>query len=157
MKPFPIVVGFDEDRIYNLDDYTRFETFEITLREYVPEVMVRRQNKKALLKVLNKPLGTVFNGQDIVHHFLHMAAILPHLQGSPAGVIIHTEICRDCCRYFFAGQAPDEVLQKKWAIRFLMASASKLMDLQYPAQYCRGWGVTFAAHACSDVHWSLAR
>lgn len=66
LENFPIVVGFDEDRIYNLDEYTRFETFEITLREYVPEVMVRRQNKKALLKVLNKPLGTVFNENPLV-------------------------------------------------------------------------------------------
>jgi hypothetical protein len=66
LENFPIVVGFDEDRIYRLDDYTRFETFEITLREYVPEVMVRRQNKKALLKVLNKPLGTVFNENPLV-------------------------------------------------------------------------------------------
>ena len=66
LEYFPIVVGFDEDRIYKLDDYTRFETFEITLREYVPEVLVRRQNKKALLKVLNKPLGTVFTENPLV-------------------------------------------------------------------------------------------
>lgn len=66
LENFPIVVGFDEDRIYHLGDYTRFENFEITLKEYVPEVMVRRQNKKALLKVLNKPLGSIFKENPLV-------------------------------------------------------------------------------------------
>lgn len=66
IENFPIVVGFDEDREYFLDDYTRFENFEVTLKEYVPEVMVRRQNKKALLKVLNKPMGTAFQENPLI-------------------------------------------------------------------------------------------
>jgi hypothetical protein len=66
IENFPIIVGFDEDQTYRLDDFTRFETFEVTLREYVPEVMVRGQNKKALLKVLNKPLGRVFDENPLV-------------------------------------------------------------------------------------------
>ncbi|MCL6257835.1 hypothetical protein M3O96_01960 [Aquiflexum sp. TKW24L] len=62
----PIVVGFDADKTYLLDDYTRFENLETTLREYVPEVLVRKQDKKTLFKVLNNPLGSVFQENPLI-------------------------------------------------------------------------------------------
>lgn len=62
----PIVIGFDADKTYLLDDYTRFENMEVTLREYVPEVLVRKQNKKTLFKVLNSPLGSVFQENPLI-------------------------------------------------------------------------------------------
>jgi hypothetical protein len=62
----PIVIGFDADKTYLLDDYTRFENMEVTLREYVPEVLVRKQDKKTLFKVLNDPLGSVFQENPLI-------------------------------------------------------------------------------------------
>lgn len=62
----PIVIGFDADKTYLLDDYTRFENLEVTLREYVPEVLVRKQDKKTLFKVLNSPLGSVFQENPLI-------------------------------------------------------------------------------------------
>jgi hypothetical protein len=62
----PIVVGFDADKTYLLDDYTRFENLETTLREFVPEVLVRKQDKKTLFKVLNNPLGSVFQENPLI-------------------------------------------------------------------------------------------
>jgi hypothetical protein len=62
----PIITGFIADRTYLLDDYTRFEDMETTLREYVPEVMVRKQSKKTLYKVLNSPLNTIFQENPLI-------------------------------------------------------------------------------------------
>jgi hypothetical protein len=62
----PIIIGFDADRTYMLDDYTRFENLETTLREYVPEVLVRKQDKKTLFKLLNNPLGSVFKENPLI-------------------------------------------------------------------------------------------
>ena len=62
----PIVIGFDADKTYLLDDYTRFENLEVTLREYVPEVLVRKQDKKTLFKLLNSPLGSVFQENPLI-------------------------------------------------------------------------------------------
>ncbi len=66
-EPFhPIVTGFVADKTYYLDDYNRFEKIETVLREYVPEVHVRKQNKKTLFKVLNNPLGTIFDENPLL-------------------------------------------------------------------------------------------
>jgi len=62
----PIVTGFVADKTYYLDDYTRFEDMEITLREYVPEVMVRKQSRKTIYKVLNSPLNTIFQENPLI-------------------------------------------------------------------------------------------
>ncbi|WP_380802524.1 hypothetical protein [Shivajiella indica] len=62
----PIITGFVADRTYLLDDYTRFEDMETTLREYVPEVMVRKQSKKTLYKVLNSPLNAIFQENPLI-------------------------------------------------------------------------------------------
>lgn len=62
----PIATGFVADKIYKLDDYTRFENIEVTLKEYVPEVLVRRQQRKMILKVQDKPLAAVFEENPLV-------------------------------------------------------------------------------------------
>jgi hypothetical protein len=62
----PIATGFASDRTYNLDDYVRFETVETTIREFVPEVYVRRQDKKTMFKVLDNALTSVFKENPLV-------------------------------------------------------------------------------------------
>ncbi len=65
-KFMPIVTGFVADHTYLLDDYTRFETVETTLREYVPEVFVRKQARKIIFKVLNTPMKGIFNSNPLL-------------------------------------------------------------------------------------------
>jgi hypothetical protein len=65
-SPLPIVTGFIADKTYLLDDYTRFESVEVTLREYVPDVLVRKRDKKTVFKLLNNPLGSVFDGNTLL-------------------------------------------------------------------------------------------
>jgi hypothetical protein len=62
----PIVTGLVADKTYFLDDYTRFDDMETTLREYVPEVMVRKQSRKTIYKVLNSPLNTIFQENPLI-------------------------------------------------------------------------------------------
>lgn len=54
------------DKTYLLDDYNRFESIETTLKEYVPEVFVRKSNKKTLFKVMNSPTGVVFQQNPLL-------------------------------------------------------------------------------------------
>ncbi|RZS98729.1 hypothetical protein [Cecembia calidifontis] len=65
-EQLPIVTGFVADRTYLLDDYSRFENMETTLREYVPEVLVRRQNRSMVFKLLNTPLGGLFQENPLI-------------------------------------------------------------------------------------------
>ncbi|WP_293011046.1 hypothetical protein [Mongoliibacter sp.] len=62
----PIATGFVADRTYLLDDYNRFENIEVTLKEYIPEVLVRRQSRKMVLKVQDKPLSALFKENPLV-------------------------------------------------------------------------------------------
>lgn len=62
----PVVAGFLADRTYYLADYNRFENIATTLKEYVPEVWVRKQEKKTLFKVLNNPLNSVFSENPLI-------------------------------------------------------------------------------------------
>ena len=48
------------DRAYNLDDFTRFQTMEEVLREYVEDVRVRREGNHFIFKVRNRLFGTYF-------------------------------------------------------------------------------------------------
>ncbi|WP_297336827.1 hypothetical protein [Algoriphagus sp.] len=51
-EPIPVVTGFVADRTFLLDDYTRFETVETVIKEYVPMIAVRtRQGKKQFRSV----------------------------------------------------------------------------------------------------------
>ena len=54
------------DKTYILDDYNRFENVEITLKEYIPEVYVRKSNRNVLFKVMNDPTGIVFQENPLL-------------------------------------------------------------------------------------------
>jgi len=61
-----VVTGFVADYTYNLDDYTRFETVETVLREYVPSVAVRTREKKKEFRLLNEANKTVFESNPLI-------------------------------------------------------------------------------------------
>jgi hypothetical protein len=61
-----VVVGFVADHTYNLDDYTRFEDVETVLREYVPSVIVRRQDKKKVFRLINEAVKGVFDSNPLI-------------------------------------------------------------------------------------------
>ena len=54
------------DRTYFLDDYNRFEDIATTLREYVPEVIVRRQDNKTYFRNYNQPYGSMFKNDPLL-------------------------------------------------------------------------------------------
>src|SRR5690606_24919973 len=54
------------DRTYLLDDYNRFEDMATTLREYVPEVFVRRRGGRITFRTLNVPFEGVFRGEPLL-------------------------------------------------------------------------------------------
>lgn len=49
------------DERYNLDAYTRFTVMDEVLSEYVPGVVVRKQNRHAVLRATNLPYRRVFD------------------------------------------------------------------------------------------------
>jgi hypothetical protein len=54
------------DKLYYLDDYTRFQTMEEVLREYVEDVRVRKEGDKFNFKVRNKLFGTYFDQNPLI-------------------------------------------------------------------------------------------
>jgi hypothetical protein len=54
------------DRVYRLDNYTRFPTMQEVLTEFIPEVRARRQRSHYLITVLNMPYSIFFNGQPLL-------------------------------------------------------------------------------------------
>src|SRR5690606_27489568 len=54
------------DRTYLLDDYNRFEDIATTFREYVPEVFVRRRDKKTYFININLPYGNMFKNDPLL-------------------------------------------------------------------------------------------
>ncbi len=65
-SPFPVVTGFVEDVTYRLDDYTRFESVEIVIKEYVPETSVRTVQKRKEFRVLDKVRGSIFDSNPLM-------------------------------------------------------------------------------------------
>lgn len=63
---FPVVTGFVEDRVYQLDDYTRFETVETILKEYVPEVSVKTIQKKKEFRAINEIRNFAFDSNPLM-------------------------------------------------------------------------------------------
>ena len=61
-----VVVGFVADHSYNLDDYTRFDDVETVLREYVPSVMVRTQNKRKEFRLANEAVKGMFDTNPLI-------------------------------------------------------------------------------------------
>ncbi|WP_209331845.1 hypothetical protein [Lunatimonas salinarum] len=55
-----------EDYAYRLDDYNRFEDMATVIREYVPTVLVRRENRKTVFKNVNKPASEVFQRNPLI-------------------------------------------------------------------------------------------
>jgi len=63
---FPVVTGFVEDRIYLLDDYTRFESVETIIKEYVPEVSLKSIKKKKEFRTLNEIVSHSFDRNPLM-------------------------------------------------------------------------------------------
>lgn len=63
---FPVVTGFVEDRVYQLDDYTRFETVETVIKEYVPEVSVKTIQKKKEFRAINALRSFAFDSNPLM-------------------------------------------------------------------------------------------
>jgi hypothetical protein len=61
-----VVVGFVADQTYMLDDYTRFETVETIVKEYVPNVSVRRKDKLKKFRVINVEASYLFEGNPLM-------------------------------------------------------------------------------------------
>ncbi|HXB30259.1 MAG TPA: hypothetical protein VNW49_10590 [Puia sp.] len=54
------------DRLYILDDYTRFQTMEEVLREFVEDVRLRKEGDKFTFKVRNRLFGTYFEEDPLI-------------------------------------------------------------------------------------------
>lgn len=63
---FPVVTGFVEDRVYMLDDYTRFETVATVIKEYVPEVSVRTIKKRKEFRALDEVMDAGFDSNPLM-------------------------------------------------------------------------------------------
>jgi hypothetical protein len=61
-----IVTGFVADHIYHLDDYTRFESVETIVREYVPSVFVRTRDKRKEFRLINEAVKLVFETNPLI-------------------------------------------------------------------------------------------
>ncbi|MFN3998277.1 hypothetical protein [Algoriphagus sp.] len=66
MDSLEIVTGFVADHTYFLDDYTRFETVETVIREYVPSVFVRSQDKRKEFRLVNEAVKSVFETNPLI-------------------------------------------------------------------------------------------
>lgn len=62
----PVVTGFVEDRVYQLDDYTRFETVETVIKEYVPEISVKTVQKKKEFRSINEIRSFAFDSNPLM-------------------------------------------------------------------------------------------
>lgn len=61
-----VVVGFVADQTYILDDYTRFEKVETVVKEYIPNVFVRRKDKLKEFRLINVEGGYLFEGNPLM-------------------------------------------------------------------------------------------
>ena len=61
-----VVTGFVADYTYLLDDYTRFETVETVIREYVPSVAVRIRDKKKEFRLLDEAGRAAFDSNPLI-------------------------------------------------------------------------------------------
>jgi hypothetical protein len=62
----PLPFQYITDHSYTLDDYNRFEDMATTIREYVPTVLVRNQNRKTIFKNFNIPYNEVFKESPLL-------------------------------------------------------------------------------------------
>ncbi len=61
-----VVTGFVADQIYLLEDYTRFDDVETVIKEYVPNVSVRRKDKLKEFRILNVEANYLFEGNPLM-------------------------------------------------------------------------------------------
>lgn len=61
-----IVTGFVADYTFLLDDYTRFETVETVIKEFVPSVFVRTQDKMKVFRLVNEAVKSVFETNPLI-------------------------------------------------------------------------------------------
>jgi hypothetical protein len=54
------------DKQYNLDDFTRFQTMEEVMREYIEDVRVRKDGEKYNFKVRNRLFNTYFEEDPLI-------------------------------------------------------------------------------------------
>lgn len=57
---------FVTDNSYLLDDYNRFDDMATVIREYVPQVLVRRSNKKIVFRNVNSPASRNFRNNPLL-------------------------------------------------------------------------------------------
>lgn len=62
----PLPFQYITDHSYLLDDYNRFEDMATTIREYVPLVLVRNQNRKTVFKNINIPNDQIFEEHPLL-------------------------------------------------------------------------------------------
>lgn len=68
-SPEPIPANprlFSPDKSYLLDDYNRFDDMATVIREYVPEVLVRREDRKTIFRSVNKPANQIFKSNPLI-------------------------------------------------------------------------------------------
>lgn len=56
----------EPDKRYYLDDYTRFTAMEEVMREYIPEVYVRKRKESFYFMVSNSPFNRIFDAEPLV-------------------------------------------------------------------------------------------
>ena len=61
-----VVTGFVADQSYLLDEYTRFDDVETVIKEYVPNVSVRRKDKLKEFRILNNEANYLFEGNPLM-------------------------------------------------------------------------------------------
>jgi hypothetical protein len=54
------------DKVYNLDDFTRFPTMEDIFREYMYEVVVSKRNQKFVVQLMNNRNGSRFSNSPLI-------------------------------------------------------------------------------------------
>ncbi|MCS5491582.1 hypothetical protein [Algoriphagus limi] len=64
-EPVPVVTGFVADRTFMLDDYTRFESVETVIKEYVPMISLRTRKGLKEFRSVNEN-GGVFSGNPLM-------------------------------------------------------------------------------------------
>ncbi|HEX3766919.1 MAG TPA: hypothetical protein VHT72_01030, partial [Puia sp.] len=68
VKTYPDTTSFygKPDKQYNLDDFTRFQTMEEVMREFVEDVRIRKEGEKYNFKVRNKLFNTYFEEDPLI-------------------------------------------------------------------------------------------
>lgn len=108
--PVPEFFG-QPSMVYELDDYTRFPTMEEVLREYVPEIGVRKGKDGFRLVVIDPTINAAFNEEPLI--LLDGVPILDYnkfLEINPLKIKTLQVVTK---KYFFAGLAFGGIINYK--------------------------------------------